>query len=292
MLPEFELLTPRTLGEAVGWLAERAPEVVPVAGGTNLVVDMRAGRRRPAVLMDISRLEELRGIRLEGDHVVVGGATTIAELLESPLIAQHAPVLRQAAAWLGNPLIRNRATLAGNLVNASPAADTAPPLLVLDAELELTSRGDRRWLPVQDFFVYVRQTQCCAHELVTAVRWPRLADPRAAAFSKLALRKCDAVAVVNAAVRLELDADRRCRLARIAVGAVAPTPTRVRRAEEHLLGQPVTPELINQVAQLVAEECQPISDIRGSAAYRRRVAAVLVRRLLLRLAGGAQQEEV
>lgn len=292
MLPEFELLTPRSLAEAVGWLAERTPEVLPIAGGTNLVVDMRAGRRRPTVLMDISHLEELRGIRLEDGYVVVGGGTTIAELLDSSLIAQQAPVLHQAAAWLGNPLIRNRATLAGNLVNASPAADTAPPLLVLDAELELTSRDDRRWLPIQDFFVYVRQTQCCAHELLTAVRWRQLADPRTAAFAKLALRKCDAVAVVNAAVRLELDASRRCRLARLAVGAVAPTPLRVQRAEERLLGQPVTSELIEQVSQIVAEECQPVDDIRGSAAYRRRVVAVLVRRLLLRLAGDARQEEV
>ena len=292
MLPEFQLLTPRSLAEAVGWLAERAPEVVPIAGGTNLVVDMRAGRRRPAVLMDVSHLPELRGIRLEDGYVVVGGGTTIAELLESPLIAHQAPVLHQAAAWLGNPLIRNRATLAGNLVNASPAADTAPPLLVLDAELELTSRDDRRWLSVRDFFVYVRQTQCCAHELLTAVRWPQLADPQAAAFAKLALRKCDAVAVVNAAVRLELDASRRCRLARLAVGAVAPTPLRVQRAEERLLGQPITPELIAQVSQLVAEECQPVDDIRGSAAYRRRVVAVLVRRLLVRLTGDARQGEV
>jgi len=126
MLPEFALLMPQTLEEALEMLAEGAPDVAPLAGGTNLVVDMRSGRYRPSVVVNIGGLEELRGVRRENGHLVVGGGVTIAELLDDPLIAQHAPVLRESAAVLANPLVRNRATVGGNLADASPAADSAP----------------------------------------------------------------------------------------------------------------------------------------------------------------------
>lgn len=280
MLPEFDLLMPKTLPKALQMLAQGAPEVTPLAGGTGLLVDMRGGLRRPGVLMDVSRLDELRGIRQEDGHVVVGGAVTIAKLLEDPLIARQAAVLRQGAQVFANPLVRNRATLGGNLVYASPAADTAPPLLVLGAKVELVSERGSRRVPIEDFITGVRETTCCRDELLAAVRWPVPSPRSTSAFRKLALRKADAISVVSAAVMVEPGEDGRCEQARIALGAVAPTPIRARAAEALLRGQPLTPDAIAEAARLAAEATCCVDDVRASAAYRKRVVAVLVRRLL------------
>ncbi len=178
MLPEFDLLRPRSLPEALEMLAES--DVMPIAGGTNVVVDLRAGKHRPRALVDIGRLDGLRGIRHEDGmpgnsghgYLVVGGGTTISDLLDDPLIARYASALREAAQVFANPLIRNRATVGGNLVDASPAADTAPPLLVLDAEVELSGQGGTRCVPLADFLVGVRVTVRRPDELLTAVRCP------------------------------------------------------------------------------------------------------------------------
>jgi len=287
MLPEFDLLTPHTLPEALEMLAKAAPDVAPLAGGTNLIVDLRGGGlkpskslQRPGVLVNVAGLDELRTIRRENGHVVVGGGVTIAELLEASLIAECDPVLKQATAVFANPLVRNRATVGGNLADGSPAADTAPPLLVLGAEVELKSREGTRRVGLDEFFVHVRQTVRRQDELLTAIRWPVPAPGSVGAFRKLALRKADAISVVSAAVMVEPGEDGRCGQARIALGAVAPTPIRARAAEEALRGQKLTPETIGQAARLAAEAVSPIDDVRGSADYRRRVVEVLVRRLL------------
>ncbi len=283
MLPEFELLMPRTLPEALEMLAEHAPDVAPVAGATNLIPDMRGGRRRPRYVVNIASLPELQGIRQEDGHLVIGAAVTVAEVLDDPLVARFVPVLREAAAVLASPLIRNRATVAGNLANASPAADMAPPLLVLDAEVELASREGARQVPLKDFFVHVRRTVCQPHELVTAVRIPIPAPGSAATFYKIGLRNADAIAVVNGAVRVDRDGEGYCRTARIALGAVAPTPIRAWEAERALEGKRLTPEVITEVARRAAEATCPIDDLRGSAAYRRHIVGVIVRRMLEKL---------
>jgi CO/xanthine dehydrogenase FAD-binding subunit len=276
MLPEFDLLTPRTLPEALEMLAQGAPEVVPLAGGTNLIVDMRGGHHRPKVLMDLGKLEELRGVRVDDGYVVVGGGTTIAAMLADPLVAEHGAPLKQAAAALGNPLVRNSATLAGNLVDASPAADTAPPLLVLNAEVELASQEGKRRLSLEDFIVGPNKTLLRPEELLVAVRWTVPPPHSTGAFHKIGLRKASACSVVNAAIMVGPGPT-----IRIALGAVAPRPIRARAAEDALRGQSLTPETITQAARLAAEATSPIDDVRGSAEYRRRAAEALVRRLLL-----------
>lgn len=278
MLPEFDLLRPKTLPEALDILT--GADVMPVAGGTNVIADLRAEKHHPRALLDLSRLAELRGIRRENGHLVIGGGTTITELLHEPLIAQHAPALVQAARVFANPLIRNRATVAGNLVDASPAADTAPPLLALDAEVELTSATGTRHVPLADFLVGVRRTLRRPDELLTAVIWPVPGERTASAFHKLGLRKADAISVLSAAVALTWDAAGRCTSARIALGAVAPRPIRATTAEAVLLGEELTPAVIGEAARLASEAASPITDIRGSAAYRRQVTEVVVRRLL------------
>lgn len=279
-MPEFELLMPRTLPEALEMLTQKAPDGMPIAGGTNVIPDLRGGRYRPACLINVAGLPELGGIRQENGVLVIGGGVTIAEVLEDPLVAQWAPVLQEAARVLASPLVRNRATVAGNLANASPAADMAPPLLVLDAEVELASQEGARQIPLKDFFVHVRRTVRQPHELVTAIRVPLPPEGSRARFFKVALRKADAIAVMNGAVRVDEDAEGHCRTVRIALGAVAPTPIRAWEAERTLEGQSLTPEVIAQAARLAAEATRTIDDIRGSAAYRRVVMEVLVRRTL------------
>jgi len=310
MLPEFELLMPHTLPEALHVLAQGGLDVVPLAGGTALLVDMRGGylRHLPEssepfgkveCLMDVSHLpasSEPFGkveCRQENGHVAVGGGVTIAALVDSPLVARYGPVLGQAARRFANPLVRNRATLGGNLVYASPAADMAPPLLVLGAEVELASAAGTRRVALEDFMLGVHQTARRPDELLTAVRWPLPPPQAVGAYRKLALRKATAISVVSVAVMVEFDAEAslprsggsgdgspRVTNARIALGAVAPRPVRAHAAEEALRGQPLTLEAIAEAARLAVEATCCIDDLRGSAAYRRRVTEVLVRRAL------------
>jgi carbon-monoxide dehydrogenase medium subunit len=268
-------------------LADRAPEVRPLAGGTNLIPDMRAGTHRPASVVNIDGLSELRGVRREDGYIVLGSGVTLTEILADELIAEHGTVLTEAARVFANPLVRNRATVGGNLGNASPAADTAPALLALDAELELVTSEGSRWVKLEDFFVYVCETIREPEELIKAVRWPVSSERSAGGFRKLMLRKSMAIAVVSAAVQVTLDEDSCFEDVRIALGAVAPTPVRAYEAEEMLRGERLDAQLIEEVTPIACGAASCIDDVRSSAAYRERVTDVLVRRLLTELASKA-----
>lgn len=279
MLPEFDLLTPQTLPEALEILADGTPEVQPLAGGTNLIVDMRSGYTRPSVVVNVAKLEELRGIQRENGHLVVGGGVTVAELLESPLIARFAPMMKEAAAAFANPLIRNRATVGGNLVNAAPCADTAPPLLALNAVVVLTSKDGVRHVPLEEFLVDAFKTVRQPQELLTAVRWPVSPPHSAGAFRKMGLRKVTCMAKVDVAVMVESDGDGRCQEVRIALGAVAPRHFRVHAAEDLLRGRPLTAGSIAEAARLTAEAARP----RVGSEYKRQVVEAVTRRLLTKV---------
>jgi xanthine dehydrogenase FAD-binding subunit len=278
MLSEFEMLIPETLPEALELMSHRSPGLMPVAGGTNLVVDMRSGRHKPSHLLDLSRLENLQGIRRVNGSVVIGSMTTIADLLKNEEVKSSCPALNQAARVFANPLIRNRATLGGNLADASPASDTAPPLLVMDAEVELQSSDGNRNFPIYDFFVGVRKTAKSPEELITSIRWPILTSRWGMGYYKLGLRKADAISVVSVAVLLELSDEGACTKARIALGSVAPRPIRATKAEAALMGTLIDQTVIEKAGEIAAGECSPISDLRASAEYRRRMVGVLVRR--------------
>ena len=204
MLPEFELLRPASLDEALDLLARYGSDARPLAGGTNVLVELRDHFAGPPILVDIGRLPELRGIALarDGAMVSVGAAVTLAELLKHPLITAHGAPLAQAASVFASPLVRNRATVGGNLVDASPAADTAPPLLALDAQVELASVRGTRCVPLAEFFVGVRKTVRLPDELLIRMMWPA-AERRAGAFRKFGLRRADAISVISAAVTVE-----------------------------------------------------------------------------------------
>ena len=285
MYANFELDLAADLDEALAVLADAdGADVAPLAGGTNLIVDLRAGRCRPKRLVALGRVEALRGIGEDGPRVRIGGRTTVSELLASPLVAATAPSLVQSARLFAGQMVRNTATVAGNIACGSPAADLVPPLLALDAELTLASRGGSRTVPLSDFYRGYKKDVRRADELIAAVAWPKPAAGARSSFYKLGRRKGDAITITGVAVSLAVDRGV-CTRARIALGAVAPVVLRARAAEAMLEGQRLTAELVAAAAARAAGEASPIDDIRASAAYRRHTVQVLARRLL----GGAWQ---
>ncbi len=270
---------PDTLDEALARLSEAAGKARVIAGGTDLVVQMRAGAAHPTLLIDLRRLP-LHDIRIEDGCVVFGAGLTHTQIIESPLITEHFPALAAACRSIGGLPTRNRGTLGGNLVNASPAADTAPALLVYDAEVVLTKLGSQRSMPLAEFFLGYRQTALEPDEILTEIRAPIPPPRTAGVFVKMGRRNAMAISVVSVAARLTLDETGRVATARLALGSVAPTPLRAMTAEALLGGQVLDGNLIAHAAREAQGAASPISDVRASAGYRLRMVEVLTRRAL------------
>ena len=273
---DFDLLQPQNLSDALAALAQGSSAIRPLAGGTDMLVDIRAKRATPDVLMSLQNLDELRGITRENGTLQIGAATTIAEFLKHPELTKHA-ALRQAAFVFANPMIRNTATIGGNIGSASPAGDMLPPLLALDAQIELVSKDETHVMPLADFFLGPRKTARRADELISNIQLP--ISNFQSVFYKLGLRQADAISLISVAVWLERDGEK-VRAVRIALGAVAPRPMRATRAEKILRGQIFSNTNLKESARVAAEECSPIDDLRASAKYRRRMIEVYTRRML------------
>ena len=280
MYAPFELDIPTDLDGALAALANGAGEtVLPIAGGTNLIVDIRAKRERPDRMVGLGEVDELLGMEFGPERITIGGRTTVSDLLRSAEIAREAPSLIEAARLFGGLMVRNTGTVAGNIASGSPAADLVPPLLVLDAELTLASASATRTLALDDYYLGYKQDARRPDELITRISWPRLPENSSNAFYKLARRKGDAITVTGVAVALSV-ADGTCTKARIALASVAPIVLRAKKAEAVLEGQTLTPTLIDQAAEAAASTCAPIDDIRASAGYRRHTVEALTRRLV------------
>ena len=280
MYAPFELDIPTNLDGALAALANGDGEtVLPIAGGTNLIVDIRAKRERPDRMVGLGEVDELLGMEFGPERISFGGRTTVSDLLRSPEIAGEAPSLIEAARLFGGLMVRNTGTVAGNIASGSPAADLVPPLLVLDAELTLASVSGTRTLALDDYYLGYKQDARQPDELITRISWPRLPENSANSFYKLARRKGDAITVTGVAVALSV-ADGTCTRARIALASVAPVVLRARQAEAVLEGRALTPALIAEAAEAAAETCTPIDDIRASAGYRRHTVEALTRRLV------------
>ncbi len=280
MYAPFELDIPNDLAGALAALANGAGEaVLPLAGGTNLIVDIRAGRERPDRMVGLDGVDELKGMEFGPERVTIGGRTTVSDLLRSPEIAREAPSLVEAARLFGGLMVRNTGTVAGNIASGSPAADLVPPLLTLDAELVLQSAASTRTLALDDYYLGYKQDARRPDELITRISWPRLPENAVNTFYKLARRKGDAITVTGVAVTLAA-AGGTCTRARIALASVAPVVRRVKEAEALLEGRALTPSLIDEAAEAAAEACTPIDDIRASADYRRHTVRALTRRLV------------
>ena len=280
MYTPFELEMPRNLPDALAALdASRDAVTVPLAGGTNLIVDLRAKRERPDRIVGLGEVAELEGMELGEHRIVIGGRTTVSDLLRSAEIAAAAPSLVESARLFAGLMVRNTATVAGNIACGSPAADLVPPLLSLDADVTLTSASASRMVPLDEYFLGYKRDVRRPDELITRVSWPRLPANAVNAFYKLARRKGDAITVTGVAVTIAAEGGI-CTRARIALGAVAPVVLRAKAAEARLEGRALTPGVIEEAAAAAAGAASPIDDVRASAGYRLHTARALVGRLV------------
>jgi CO/xanthine dehydrogenase FAD-binding subunit len=277
--------SPRSLEEAYSLLEPSADgRVRPIAGGTDLMVQITGELGEPPErVVDLWHLDELRGIREDGDALVLGALTTYSELRRSPLIARHLPVLAEVAATIGAAQIQNRGTIGGNVANASPAGDTLPLLLATDAEIILGGPRGERSVPAGEFFPAYRRTARADDELVLRVRIPLLPG-RQLRFRKVGTRRAQAISKVVIALSWTIDgapepAGSWTRV-RLALGSVAPTPIRALKTEAALEGAIPTQEIGDRAAATLEGEIEPIDDVRSTAAYRRAVAGRVLHRLI------------
>ena len=282
--------TVTSVGEALELLAQHRERARIVAGGTDLLIELERGLRPGVdILIDITRVPELDTIALHGDEIRIGCLVTHNRVVASDLIVRRALPLAQACWEVGAPQIRNRATVAGNVVTGSPANDTITPLWALDAYVILNSLEGERTVPLSQFYTGVRRTVMRPDELLTGIAFPALSERERGIFLKLGLRRAQAISVVNAATIVSFDGEIVTRAA-ITLGSVAPTIFRAVTAEESLVGRALTAETIAEAARLAASASTPIDDIRGTASYRAEMVRVLVARGLQALAANAQSE--
>jgi carbon-monoxide dehydrogenase medium subunit len=271
---------PGSVDECLTVLARRGSEAKLVAGGTDLLPQMKNGVVRPACVVDISRLSELRSIALDATGGLRLGAAVAARQIErDPRLRASYPSLAESAALVGSIQIRNLATVGGNLCNAAPSADMAPPLVALDAEVVIAGPKGRRRVPLATFFESVRKTVLGPDELLIELVVPAPGPRSGGHYLRHTPRRELDIAVVGVASQITLS-NGVCGKARISLASVAPTPVRATAAERVLEGQPLTPQRIEEAARLAVEAARPISDQRGSAEFRKHLVRVLTRRTL------------
>jgi CO/xanthine dehydrogenase FAD-binding subunit len=283
----FDFYQPASLAEASRLLKENGPGGRFLAGGTDLVIAMKEKGLLPKYIVDLKRVPGLIGIRENGDgSITIGALTTMYTIETSPLIKKKYPFLSQSAAEVGSIQIRNRATIGGNMANATPSADTAPALIALNATAKIASAAGERTVPLEEFFRGPGQTIMSADEIVTEITIPKTGPQLVGGYIKFSPRDMMDLAYIGVAVVYNLAADRRCTGVRIVLGAVAPTPIRAKNSEALLEGKVLTEELAEQVGAEAAKESKPISDVRSSADYRRAMVGVMSKRALLNAAVG------
>ena len=276
----FDLATPRNVDDCLKLLAERGTETKLVAGGTDLLPQMKNGLIKPARVIDLSGVLEVHVLAADdGRGVRVGAAVTARQLERDTRIQSAYRSLAESGALVGSIQVRNLATVGGNICNAAPSADMAPPLVVLDAEAVIAGPKGRRRVPIASFFTGVRRTVLAPDELLLEFVIPSPGPHSGGSYLRHTPRRELDIAVVGVASQVTL-ANGVCTKARICLAAVAPTPVRATAAERALEGQPLTPSLIEQAATLAVEAAKPISDQRGSADYRLHLVRVLTRRTL------------
>ena len=282
MMSSPTVYSPTTLNDAYGALAERGPALKVIAGGTDLMVLMNAHQLDAAEFLDIWRVDELRGITDEGERLRIGALTTYTQLIASPLVRQHVPALVAASRTIGAVQIQNRGTLGGNIVNASPAGDSLPVLAAYDAEIEIGSARGTRRVAFNEFYTGYRRTVLAPDELVLAVRIPKLKDGERDFFWKVGTRRAQAISKTVMAVKANA-ANGLIEAIHIGVGSVAPTVIRAPQTETLLTAVRLTPALIKQARQLIAQEVAPITDLRSTEHYRRTVTGNVLAKFLRQL---------
>jgi carbon-monoxide dehydrogenase medium subunit len=276
----FDLALPQSLDDCLKILADHGGRAKLLAGGTDLLPQMKNGLLKPALVVDLSGIARVRQIDNGGQGLRIGAAVTARELEVSPALGGGYRSIAESAALVGSLQVRNLATVGGNLCNAAPSADMAPPLVALEAQAVIAGAKGERRVPIADFFTGVRQTVLAPNELLVELIIPAPGPNSGGQYLRHTPRRELDIAVVGVASQLTM-ANGRCAKARIALASVAPTPVRATAAERALEGQALTPELIERAATLAIEAAKPISDQRGSIEFRKHLVRVLTRRTLV-----------
>ncbi len=276
-IPKFQYHAPATLSRALELLDE-LERAEPIIGGTDLLIAMRNAVCTPSHIVDLNKIPELNYIREEEGYIKIGATTTHSQVAANQ-ITKKIPALYDAVSRIGSPQIRNRGTITGNIVNASPAADTACPLIVHDAEIEIRSVSDTNIIPVEDLFEGPKINCLEPSELITEIRIPTPPENSSSAYKRIGRRQAFTLSVVSAAVYLQVEEDV-CVDAGFAFGSVAMTPLRVPEVEKLLKDKELTPENIREASEEAMKYVKPITDVRGTAEYRRDMCPVLMRRAI------------
>jgi len=280
-MQSFDYQKVYSLQEALDAASASKGASVFMAGGTDLLVQIKEGKKRLQGIIDVKGISEMDGVVITGSECSIGALTSIRTLETSLSISEKVPLLAQAAAKLGSVQVRHRATIGGNLCNASPSADTASALLALDAQVEIYGKAGTRVIDLDKFFLGPGATVLGDGEILTRLKIPLTCKRRGSVYYKLSTRKAMDLAFVGVAVLLELDGGDRISKARIALAAVDPTPIRVPSVEKQLEGRMLSFDAARESAELAARSCKPISDLRASAEYRREMVRELCQQGLL-----------
>jgi len=281
ILKKFEYLRPDSTKETISILSQRGERARILNGGTDLIVEMRDKIIQPEYLVDIKAIPQLNRITYnKQDGLNIGATVTLNEISNSKVVQTHYPILVKACKTVGSYQVRNRATLAGNICNASPAADTAPPLLVLEAKVNIIGPTGEKIVPINKFFTGVKKNILKKGEIVTSITIPPIKGKWVGVYLKQGRKKEVDLATVGVAVVCIRDE------VRIALGAVAPVPVRAFKTEELLRGKTIDESLLEKAGKSALTEVSPISDIRSSQEYREEIIKVLVRRAILQAKGG------
>jgi CO/xanthine dehydrogenase FAD-binding subunit len=281
-IPSYDLRVPKQLSEALALLSREPGVWRPFAGGTDLMVLLEAGKLDHKKFFSLAKLDDLRGVHVADDFVILGALTTYSEIQKHPVLQKDFPLLCEAARETGSVATQNRGTIGGNIINASPAADSPPALLVYDAEIELVSERRVRWAPYHGFDTGYKKMQIAPEELLRAVRIPRRSKPWRQYYRKVGTRKAQAISKVCFAGAALVE-NGTIRDVRIALGSVAPVVLRAVKTEDALRGAAITPATIASARETLAREIAPIDDIRSTARYRLRVAQNLLEEFLSQL---------
>lgn len=276
----FDYISPSSLKEAIALLSSHMGEAKVLGGGTDLLIQIMEGTSSPKLLVSLKDISELRGIEKKEGGIRIGATCTLFEIEHSPLIKGRYDILSQACGSIGSFQIRCRATIGGNFCNASPASDTAAPLLTLDAKVAVQGPERGREIEGKDFFVGPGKTELKKDEIVKAIWFPEREENGKGVYAKLGRRKAMEIGIVGVAVYAIFDIGKKIKDVKIGLSSVAPTPIRASRAEAMIIGLKPDNKLIERAAEITSETAEPITDFRASKEYRREMVKVLTRRAL------------
>lgn len=281
LLPKFDFHEPLSLAEACQMMREFGRKARPLAGGTDLMVNMKKKILSPDHLVSLSRIDELKSVECSDSLLKIGACVTVAELAESEAIRKHWSAVCTGAKALGSPLIRNLATIGGNIASARPAADLPPSLMAYNAKVLLKKSSGERIVPLDDFFKGPGLTELQADEILTEIRIETPPPYSGCAYINMGVRKTQDCNIINVASFISLDSpDGLIKTARIVMGCVGPKHLRACSAEASLIGKKASEAIFAQAGELAMKDCSPIDDFRGSAEYKRAMVAVLTKRTL------------